>query len=265
VRTLLLAIIFGAGLAAEANSASPVGLVPHEAVYRMTLRTTSQGSGVTSANGELIYRFNDVCDGWTTEMTDTMEMSFAEGGDVSSERTVITWEAKDGSQFRFKVRQPGHPELENLSGRSSLSKSGGSAEFEVPERHTVALPQGALFPTSHTSKLINAALTGENVFSRVVFDGSDLDNPYDMNAVITKALPAGTLTSMPGHPLLNGRSWRMRLAFFSLANSDSLPTAEMTLRYHENGVAEEAVRDYGNYSVALHLIKLTALPKPECY
>lgn len=64
--------------------------------------------------------------------------------------------------------------------------------------------------------------------------------------------------------LLPSPSWPMTLAFFNLDGPGDIPDFEVRLNYHENGVADALLQDFGDFSLRGSLVKLHALPKPEC-
>ncbi len=56
----------------------------------------------------------------------------------------------------------------------------------------------------------------------------------------------------------------MQMAFFSPDANESMPDYEVSLRYYQNGVADEVIQSFGNFSLKGSLQKLEPLPKPDC-
>jgi hypothetical protein len=257
------------------------GLAPHRAVYRVSLGSAASGSGVAGARGAMLYQFAEGCDGWTLENRVYLLMQYDEDDEVETTWEFASWEAKDGKSYRFRVRHNRNGEiLEDIQGGATLApgegakkgkggraaRAGGVARFSRPAPRQVGLPPGSQFPTQHLKALLAAARGGERQLTRVVFDGSSLDNPYVVNAVIAKPARARGATAGPG-PLAalgESRSWRMHLAFFPIGNKEPLPEYEIVVRYRDDGIAEEIRQDFGNFSLVLAPHQIEALPRPDC-
>ncbi len=251
--------------AAAAFAAPPVlAMAPHQATYRMSLASTQSGSGIVGANGTMSYKFADACDGWTVENRIAVTYAYSEGGQAQTSTDFVTWESKDGLRYRFRVRNSRDGQVtDEIEGTAELrgKGQGGVARFTRPEAMTVALPKGTLFPTEHTVRLMDAARAGRRSLLRVVFDGSDTEGPYDVNALIG---PPSPQESNPASPLLEARAWPMSLAFFPVASADPAPDFEMRLNYHANGVAEDVVQSFKNFSLMGRLETIEALPRRGC-
>jgi hypothetical protein len=248
-----------------------IELVPHRAVYAMTLNSTKLGGGVTGASGNMIYKFSDSCDGWTVENKTVLTFAYSDGSPVATTWDFVTWESKDGQHYRFRVRSTRDGEVsDEIDGVASHDGRGGLVKFTLPEEKTMHLPKGTLFPTEHTVKLLETAQKGDHMLERVLFDGTGADGPFDVNALIGKPVPANAnISPAAANPavnasLLSAPSWRMQMAFFPRDGGDPTPDYEVALRYYVNGVADEVIQSFGNFSLKGTLEKLEPLPKPEC-
>ncbi|AVM72700.1 hypothetical protein MSR1_01790 [Magnetospirillum gryphiswaldense MSR-1] len=265
VRGVRMAVAAMVVTAAGQALAGPADLAPHRAVYSMGLSTTKPGSGIAAASGTMSYQFEDTCDGWVVENRIAITYAYTEGGQALSATDFITWESKDGLHYRFRMRNTRDGQVtEDVEGHADLKGKGqgGTARFSRPEPMTLALPKGTLFPTEHTLRLIDHAQSGGRSFWRVVFDGSGLDGPYEVNALIGKqsqALPAKPVSTLLGTP-----HWPMHLAFFPVSSPEEVPNFEMSLAYHPNGVAQEIVQTFKSFSLKGRLDSVEALPKRGC-
>lgn len=244
-------------------------MAPHRADYVLSLKSAKQGSGIVGLKGAMSFSFADSCDGWTVENKTVMTMQQAEGDEIETRWSFLTWEAKDGLSYRFRVQSLRNGEkAEDIEGKATLEGQGGAgkAQLSRPEDKTIRLPKGTLFPATHTRLFLAEAAKGGTLFKRLVFDGSSLDAPQEVNALIGKSRPAIAKPSgkLGAHPLLAGPSWPSHMAFFNMDAEDGLPVFEISLRYFENGIADDLVEDYGNFTVRSQLIKLEPLPKPDC-
>ncbi len=266
-------ILAAAGIAGGALSIAPaeaagVQLAPHRAVYSMKLGSLRSGSSTVDARGAMYVEWSEACDGWTVTQRVKLALTTAQGDDIETDSNYSSWEAKDGRSYRFTVRNMRDGRLsEELRGEANLAANAGTGEalFTTPVGTRFALPKAAVFPTEHTVQLIEAALGGANHLSRVIFDGASLDGPLEVNAVIGGPIKSPTKVAADiGAELTGGQSWRVRLAFFPLNSQSPEPDYEVGVRLFENGVADNFLLDYGDFSVSANLEKIEALPRPRC-
>jgi hypothetical protein len=249
---------------------------PHRALYSLTLGSSKSGSGVLAASGAMYYEWGETCDGWTVEQRFRLRIAYAESGGSELSSTLVTWESKDGLRYRFNEKRLHNGRLdEELHGEAHLDGpgKGGAAEFTKPERSTIVLPPGAIFPTAHTLLLIDHAKTDDRFISRSVFDGSAVEGATQITAVIgAEQTFAAALTDKDAagadkpidSPLLHYPSWRVRLAFFPPDATSETPDYELGMRLLSNGVSQDMELDYGDYVVKAHLDEIEKLPKPAC-
>ncbi|CAA6605469.1 conserved exported hypothetical protein [Rhodospirillaceae bacterium LM-1] len=263
ISALLAAIVFCPASLLAAD------LVPHVAEYALSLKTAKQGSGVVGLKGTMKFSFTDTCDGWAIENKTVMSMMQAEGDEIQTRWSFVTWEAKDGRNYRFRVLSLRDGEkVEEIEGRALLEANGGSGQAVLtrPESQTIRLPKGTMFPAAHTKLMLSEAASGRTSLQRTVFDGSSLDSLQEVSVQIGKLKPAskGAVGGMAANPLLARPSWPSHLAFFKIGAKDGLPAYEISLRYFDNGIADEVTEDYGNFTVRSELTKLEPLPRPDC-
>ena len=245
-------------------SGAAANILPHRAVYKMSLLSARNSSKVTDVRGRMLFEWADACDGWTTEQRFQLRFAYSEGDEMAMTTNYTTWEAKDGQRYRFNVRKLINGEVdEEVRGEAVLDKDGsGSASFSKPEPQEMKLPDHAMFPTAHTLAILDHAGAGENFFNRIVFDGADSEGATEVSTVIGTAAEAKEDTT---DPLLKGKTvWPVRMAFFPLKSDAAQPEYEMSLRLLQNGVAESMQIDYGDFTVNAVLEKIEALPKSGC-
>ena len=261
----LLAAAFAAVLLST-SAARSVEIVPHRALYLMTLGSARNDSGVVDARGTMDYEWGETCDGWTIEQRYRLKMRYAETADVDIVSSFVTWESKDGLRYRFNQKQTRNGEIDQeIRGEARLDGpgSGGVAEFSKPEPKTLKLEPGVMFPSAHTMLLIDAAHEGENFISRLVFDGATDENAVQVSAAIGVKLTPDAVAAAR-NPLLQRPGWRFRLAFFPVDASAERPDYELGMRLLDNGVSQDMVIDYGEYSIRAKLDDIEPLGKPNC-
>jgi hypothetical protein len=246
-----------AGVFVPETSALAAGatLAPHEAVYDLSLSRAKPG-GVVGANGLMNYKLENTCAGWTMESRTVLNLFYAEGGRMETEWEFVAYEGKVDEMLE------GDAQMDGKTGK-------GTAHFKRPEDNAVALPEATLFPSAHTLAIIRAAQEGQRYVTKTVFDGASKDGAALVTAFIGKELGADTVPDS-ADPLLKTPSWPMTIAFFSPKTGKDgeedagVPSYEVKVRYHDNGVAQEMEQNFGFFSLDSKLKDLKALPEPDC-
>ena len=260
-------------------------LAPHRAVYRLTLKSARNSSGVVAAEGAMQYRLGETCEAWTVETNIYLRLAYAERGDMNITWSFVGHETKDGLGYRFRLRHARNGQtVDAFKGEARLTAPGaeGEARFDDPSGETVRLPKGTLFPTRHLAQLIAAAEAGQRFFPKAVFDGSSLDNPYQIAAAITAPRPApgdnagdnaGDKAGAAGNAadalfraagLARTTVWPVRMAFFPAGSRAAEPEFELGVDYRADGVAQRIEQDYGDFVIDMVPGEIEALPKPKC-
>jgi len=257
-----LALAVAPALSADAGQARS-DFAPHRALYSMSLGTSQSDSGITDVEGRMAFEWREDCDGWIVEQRYAMRYFGASSAVHEVDTTFTTWESKDGKRYRFFVtNKPGGstpPKIEGFASHPGQSGA-GMARFTVPDETDFELANTVLFPSAHTFAMLDAALTGGKFFAAPMFDGSEVEGPTSVSAVMGKE----RRDEAAEEELLRGRHWPIRMAFFGADSKSSEPSYEMSATMHSNGVASDLVLDYGDFTVKVTLKTLEALPKPSC-
>ncbi len=249
------------------RAAEAAGLVPHRAVYDLSLAKSRSGGVMARAAGKLEFEWADVCTGWTMSQRTRVRMTSGEGQAFDFGWSLNAFESRDGRRYRFFIRRiNADGSDEELRGEARLPSPGarGLAVFEAPESRRVTLAKGTLFPTAHSLALVEAAVKGELPLWRTVFDGSGDDGRFGVNAALGEALAADAPKSFESPLLRDQQSWRLRLAYFGMDETVSEPEHEQALRLYANGIVDEMLLDYGDFVLRAELGVLEALPEIEC-
>lgn len=185
---LLVALCFSLSAVSPclAQGEGDVHIASHRAIYKVKLRSAKNGSPVQDINGKMVFEISDMCSGWATQQQMQMVFDFPEGDRSEVASSVVTWESKDGTSYRFNVkRMTDGQEDANFKGNVDVTEKGGVAHYVLPnEMEDKVLPPEAVFPVAHTRLIIQKAKAGEKMFSRRVFDGSDEEGASDASAFI---------------------------------------------------------------------------------
>ncbi len=258
-----LAIALVPARAAEASS-----FLPHRAIYALSLSDEKTDFGaVVDARGKLQFEWEDVCDGWAVRQRTQIIVTHKDDSEIAFGWTLNSWESKDGLSYRFFIRRM-LPEggSREVRGSATLEAEGGagSATFTLPEERQIELPRGTIFPTRHSEQVVAAVESGETPLWRVVFDGSSDDGLYGINVALARDLPRDTEASIDS-PLIRGLpSWRVGLAYFHMESDSAAPSFEQDMRLFANGVVDELLLDYGDFTLDAALADLQELPAPDC-
>src|ERR1700733_5525799 len=77
-------------------------LVPHRAVYDLTLGESRGNSQVVGVRGRILYDFaGNACDGYSLQFRQVSELDSGEGKTTTSDLRSTTWEGGDAKNFKF--------------------------------------------------------------------------------------------------------------------------------------------------------------------
>ena len=244
-------------------------IVPHRAIYDMSLASAKNGSTIAGVSGRMAFEWADVCDGWAVQQHLKLHFSYSGGTESNVTSSELTWESKDGKSYNFNIhRVTDDKDAENYRGKASLNNEGGTVVYLEPANKTLTLPAATMFPSAHTQMILQKAKSGDHFFSRRVFDGSDETGSNDVSAFIdpqpAHLLDANLATQLKGKALLDGPVWPVRMAFFKIDTETGEPDYEMDISLLANGIVQSMRIDYGDFSVLGTLSAIDPLPVPHC-
>ncbi len=252
----------------------PSKLVPHRAIYEMTLDEARSASGVTGIDGRMVFEFTgSPCDGYSLNMRMVTQMTDSQGQSNMTDLRSSTWEQGDGNKFRFQSAQYLNDKLGDVTmGRAVREDPREAIEVKLsqPSRTELALAGQVFFPTQHSIALIEKALSGENVFQARIYDGSEKGRKvYETTAFIgtlVKPGAEGAKLEAPAKKKNLGElsSWPVSIGYFEPKEGDLIPSYQIDFRLYENGVSRELSIDYGDFSIDGRLTSLEYLQTKEC-
>lgn len=259
-------VLWGGAASATGPLAAGERLLPHRAVYALSLGGLRSSSPVVEAAGRFEFEWEDVCDGWAVSQKFRIALLYEDGISVSFGWSLSSWEARDGSRYRFFIRRfDGSGQTESVRGEAQLGADGsGSATFREPEAREIELPAGTMFPTSHTLHVLTQAEAGAAPVYTMVFDGSGEGGLFGVSAALSRRIAPDTPAQIASALLKGVPSWRVNLAFFGAGAESVEPEQEQGLRLFANGVVDEMRLDYGDFVLDADLTELSGLPAPDC-
>jgi hypothetical protein len=265
IRVVMMAVV-GISTVFVSAAHSVSDLVPHRALYTVSLEKGIANSAVSSADGIMSVAMEKTCDGWiyTQELKTVIQP--VEGNSIQQVAFFTSWESLDGLEYTFASRSVQNGNFSELRGTASLEAdgSGGRARFSKPISQEVDLPKGTMFPVSHTVRLLDEMRSGARFFSRIVFSGSDDLQPELINAFIGDAiLPTEHDTGKLGN-LGDRTGWPLSLAFFPLASDTGIPSFELQVLQLDNGISSNMLMDFGDFATDITAQKIEPLDWPRC-
>lgn len=270
----LLAGVIAAG-SGTAVAAEGIFMVPHRAIYEMTLAGTRSGSNVTQVSGRMVYELvGSVCDGYTQNMRFVTQMTSESGTVTLSDLRSSSWEEGTGRRFRFNSSQYRDEKPTEATAGDASRAPGADIKVELskPARRDIALSPGTYFPVQHSIALIKAAREGKTMFRADLYDGSEKgEKVYDTVSVIGQAV---TEASTPDKPLTGKNSerlagvptWPVSIAYYepNSDKKDAVPVYELSFLFLDNGVSRNLLIDYGEFAIQGDLKEITFLEPSKC-
>ena len=262
-RLAMFVLVCLAGLSQTGRGAS-ADLLPHRAVYVLSSGGKSSAGGV---DGLMSFEIKDTCDGWTTDIKTELTMTGGGGEAHNIGWSQATWEAKDGSRYRFfykehtdgkeTVRRRGEARLDPKTGR-------GSIVTDLPNKLETELKQGTLFPVRHSIELAAHAAAGEPYFLAQVFDGTAGEAAIEVGAAIGRATTNWDEDETRFPALRGVKSHPIAFAYYIGSSPEGLPDTEQNLRFYENTVVTMLTFLLGDLEVVARLDQLETLAPEKC-
>lgn len=251
-------------------------IVPHRALYKLTMAGTKNGSTISDIAGRMYYSWSDDCDAWNVEQSMQIRF-FTSEGDVNDTSSALTSrEAKDGSTYYFHVKRTGEtdqPDVARGSAKLIADASGtgtGDALASGKVDKKYALSSATTFPAHHTMQILSHALSSQKFFSVNVFDGADENGLNEISTFIGNPIEPKTMVEKtaslpdPEVALTHVRAWPVRMAFFAPDSQNGAPDYEMDVILLENGIIKSMTIDYDDFTMKADLVKVEAIPPSKC-
>lgn len=269
---------FAIGLASNAAHALVQGgsaaLVPHRAVYELTLDTSRVASGISGVNGRMVFEFaGSGCDGYTMNMRLVTRVEGSTGRSIVTDLRSSTWEQGAGTRYRFNSSHyKGEALEEATSGDAERSGADGNVNVHVsaPSPKDLKVTAPVMFPTQHSLAILDTAKKGKSVLQTRVYDGSSKgDKVYSTTAFIGKRLEPGS--KLPPKRVANDKeldkldSWPVSISYFETGDdAGETPVYQLNFRMYDNGVSRSLIIDYGDFAIKGDLSSLEFMPLSKC-
>ncbi len=254
---------------------APVVLVPHRAIYDLSLGETRGDSQVASVSGRIVYDFSgNACDGYTVDFRQVSELDTGEGKVSTSDLRSTTWEGADAKSFKFTSENFVDENLvDAVDGHAEHDATKTAVDLDKPQQKSLDLDPGVVFPTEHMIRVIKAARAGETILDFPVYDGSDTgDKVFNTLTVIGRKIAPGErghADAAAGEPKLAGvPRWPVTISYFDKDKSDNsdeqTPAYAIGFELYANGISRALTLDYNDFVVAGKLTSLEIKDQKPC-
>ena len=271
------ALIFGlcsGRAAAQSESDKRLVLVPHRAIYDLSLQQTRGNSSIASVRGRILYDFSgSACDGYSLIFRQVSELDSSEGKESTSDLRSTSWEGADAKRFRFTSQNFVDGNLVNaVEGNADHDGKMTAIDLHRPEHKTLDLGGRLVFPTEHMVRAIEAARTDKSILSFPVYDGSENgEKVFNTLTVIGKKIAPGDRNhdDVAAHEakLADVPRWPVTISYFAQEKAsqsgEQTPDYAIGFELYDNGISRELTLDYNDFIVRGKLVSLDIkTPKP---
>jgi hypothetical protein len=244
-------------------------VVPHRAVYDITLVRSDEGSGVASASGRMVFEVTGgPCEGYRMRQRMVVNISDETGSVDLLDFRITTYESGDGGVYNFNSRTTFNEDVvEAIEGEARRVANGIEVKLQRPAEKTVMLDNEALFPSQHLQAILDAALAERRFVAVEIYEGAGSGEASDQASA-----SIGPASAAPAEgPLRTGvRHWPVTIGYFDRERQraeqlgEEIPSYQMQFTLYENGVTNDLVMDYGDYALAGALAEIEPLDEPAC-
>lgn len=242
-------------------------MASYRAIYDVRLADAGKNKNLAGITGRIVYNFQKVCGGWVLQQESAMELQLLDGDTVPDYTSFSSWEADDGTRYRFSLSRNGDDSL-TILGEANIGPTGGTASFQKPEQTNIKLPAGVLFPVAHTKEMILRAERGETQFNATTFEGTEVEGAKLISSFISKLSPGTdggkktneTIISKPA----DRPGWMVHIAYFDPNQPTPEPIYEIEVDLLDNGVARRWLMGYGSYGAEMILKQIESIPDHDC-
>lgn len=236
-----------------------INLVPHRAIYELSLGKVRGKASVQNARGRILYDFTgSVCEGYTLEFRQVAELDNGEGKISLSDLRSNTWEDGAGKSYRFASQNHLNQKLlDAVDGKAERSTGSVAVTLTKPEPRKVDLDAAIVFPTEHVRRIIQAAREGQTILEFPIYDGSETGvKVYNSLTVIGREIKPGERdladAASGNNVLAKMRRWPVTVSYFERGKpaGEQTPVYAISFDLYENGVSRTLVLDYNDFSIS---------------
>jgi len=274
-RAVAFCVLLLAPISTAQAQDAPVALIPHRAIYDLSLGETRGNSQIAGVSGRILYDFDgNACQGYSLEFRQVSELDTGEGKESTSDLRSTTWEGADAKTFKFTSENFVDENLvDAVDGHAEHGPDKTAVDLDKPQQKSLDLDAGVVFPTEQMVRVITSARAGKTILDFPVYDGSETgDKVFDTLTVIGRkiapderdhedaATGQANLAKVP--------RWPVTISYFdknkSADSSDQTPAYAIGFELYENGISRALTLDYNDFVVNGKLSSLEFKDQKPC-
>jgi hypothetical protein len=261
---------------ATPGTGGSVVLVPHRAIYDLSLQRTRANSSIVGVRGRILYDFSgSVCDGYSLSFRQVSELDNSEGKISTSDMRSTTWEGADANSFKFSSQNFVDENLvDTVDGKAKRDGAKTAVNLSKPESKMLDLDPRVVFPTEHMVRAIEAGRAGQNILSFPVYDGSETGQKVfnTLTVIGGKIAPderAHDDAAAHEAKLAKVPRWPVTISYFSTdkdpQSGEQTPDYAIGFELYENGISRALRLDYNDFVVSGKLVSLEFNKQKPCH
>lgn len=265
----------GAFPKARQDKSDAITLVPHRAVYDLTLAEARGKRPIASVRGRILYDFSgNSCEGYALQFRQVSEIDSGEGRLVVSDLRAATWEDGAAKSFRFNSQNFFNDKLvDSVDGHADRRKAETRVNLKKPATKAFNLDGNLIFPTDHMRRIIAAARAGQTFIDLPVYDGSETgEKVYSTFTVIGPAVDPGKHklddATAKQNALAGLKRWPVTISYFEKSGKsgggEQIPAYSITFELFENGISRALVLDYNDFVLKGEMKQIEIKPQNPC-
>ena len=239
-------------------------LQPHRAYYTISMISLpSIKSTVTDVRGTMMIELLKTSDGWAFQQISDVWRYSGEDEVEHIRWGSVTFESADSRFFKFNIFRKMDDELvEDIRGKATKCTKGIEVSYQKPNKATLKLPEGTLFPLEYTQGLLKIAEEGEHMYPAIVFDGSSTEGPSEIDVFVgEKKVMAGNPATEGAHQFAGQPFWPVRFSVYGEGGGQYEAEYTTTQELLPNGIIKQYVVDDGAIKIRGVLDRVEVLSK----
>ncbi|MCK0197589.1 cell envelope integrity EipB family protein [Ancylobacter sp. 6x-1] len=257
----------GGLLLASPITAQAADLIPHRAVYALSLDGSKAAKRVTDADGEIVYEIRgSACAGYSVKLRQRTDLDTDGDGDMSNDLTTTTWEDAQANTYRFRITNSvGDDKSDDTDGVAERKGNTLAVKLSKPDVASFNAGSDIVLPTQHIAKMLAAAQQGDATLEARVFDGSpDGRKVYDTLSIIGKGTRDQNGVEAPLAGLAAHARYPVTVSYFEHGGKTDTPDYIISFDLYDNGVSRALKLDYGDFVLRGTLTAYEELPAEPC-
>jgi hypothetical protein len=253
----------------------PIKLVPHRAIYDLTLGKTRGNSQIASVRGRIVYDFDgNACEGYSLTFRQFSELDTGEGKVATSDLRSVTWEAGDYKSFTFNSQNYLDQNLvDSVDGKAERGAAATVVRLTKPSVKNLDIDAAVVFPTEHMVRAIEAGRAGKTILEFQAYDGTETgEKIYNTLTVIGATIPPDQRKpndAAADKPALAGLlRWPVNISYFDKnkesKTGEQTPVYSIGFELYENGISRALTLDYNDFVITGTMTSLEIKDAKPC-